>query len=223
MAMNSTGNSLRQNVYSSLKNAIIVGVYRPGEKLDVNRLAAEAGVSKTPVRDALHALQQEGLVDVMPRVGYFASRITIQDVEDVFQLRLIVETASAELAASTISDDELAALEKLAHRYVAGQVESYRAFLAENREFHWRIARATGNRRLADIVDQLLNQMQRLLILRLDLRDSADEMLAEHSLLLNALHAHDPQRARSTMEDALRNARDAVMQSIMYRGKEWAL
>lgn len=216
--------SLREQVYQQLKSDIILGVYRPGEKLDVPRLIAQHGLSKTPVRDALNALQQEGLVEVLPRVGYFASRITIKDVEDIFQLRLIVETASAELATPNISVEGLEALERLAQRrYVTGDVGSYKEFLADNREFHHRVAEATGNARLADVIGNLLNQMQRLLILRLDLRDNADEMLAEHRRLLQAFRARDSKAARQAMEDALRNARDAVMQSIVSKGKDWSL
>lgn len=218
------GSSLREQVYQQLKADIILGVYRPGEKLDVARLIAQHSMSKTPVRDALHALQQEGLVEVIPRVGYFASRITIKDVEDIFQLRLIVEAASAELAAPRIALEDLDALERLTERrYVTGNVGSYKEFLADNREFHCQVAQAAGNLRLADVVDNLLNQMQRLLILRLDLRDSADEMLAEHKRLLQAFRARDSRAARQAMEDAVRNARDAVMQSIVSKGKDWSL
>lgn len=215
--------SLHERVYRQLKNDIIIGRYHPGEKLDVHLLAGEHGVSRTPVRDALRALQQEGLVEILPRVGYFASRITIKDVEDIFQLRLIVETASAELATGRISESELAYLEQLSHPYVEGHLESYKRFLAENREFHYRVALATGNRRLAEVVADLLNQMQRLLILRLDLRNSADEMLSEHRRLLQAFRRNDRQGARRAMEEALRNAQEAVMRSILEKGKEWSL
>jgi GntR family transcriptional regulator, rspAB operon transcriptional repressor len=215
--------SLHERVYQKIKSDILLGLYHPGEKLDVNGLAGQYGVSRTPVRDALHVLQREGLVEVLPRVGYFTSRITIKDIEDVFQLRLIVETASAELAAARISVEGLAYLERLGSRYVAGDVQSYREFLAENREFHHRVALASGNRLLAQVVDGLLNQMQRMLVLRLDLRDNADEMLAEHGRLLSALRARDSAGARELMADALRNAQEAVMQSILTKGKDWAL
>jgi len=217
------GDSLHEQVYQKIKSDILLGLYHPGEKLDVNGLAIQYNVSRTPVRDALHVLQREDLVEILPRVGYFTSRITIKDIEDVFQLRLIVETASAELAAVRISEEDLAYLERLSGRYVAGDVQSYREFLAENREFHHRVALASGNRRLAQVVDGLLNQMQRMLVLRLDLRDNADEMLAEHGRLLSALRACDSVAARELMADALRNAQEAVMQSILTKGKDWPL
>ena len=222
--MNSASSvSLNEKICQMLRNDILLGTYPPGERLDVNNLVGQYGVSRTPVRDALNVLQREGLVEIVPRVGYFISRITIRDIEDIFQLRLIVETASAELAARLITREELAYLEKLTRRYVVGDIESYKGFLAENRDFHYRVALATGNRRLAEVVDNLLQQMQRLLILRLDLRENAEEMLTEHHRLLEALRARDAQGARQAMQDALQNARGAVMQSIMSKGKDWSL
>ena len=222
--MNSASSvSLNEKICQMLRNDILLGTYPPGERLDVNNLVGQYGVSRTPVRDALNVLQREGLVEIVPRVGYFISRITIRDIEDIFQLRLIVETASAELAARLITQEELAYLEKLTRRYVVGDIESYKGFLAENRDFHYRVALATGNRRLAEVVDNLLQQMQRLLILRLDLRENAEEMLTEHHRLLEALRARDAQGARQAMQDALQNARGAVMQSIMSKGKDWSL
>ncbi len=215
--------SLNERICQGIRNDILLGVYHPGEKLDVNKLVSEYGVSRTPIRDALNVLQREGLIEILPRIGYFVSRITIKDVEDVFQLRLIVETASAELAAHMISEEELNDLENLTSRYMIGDVQSYKNFLAENRVFHYRIALATGNRRIAEVVDNLLNQMYRLLILRLDLRENADEMLMEHHRLLDAFRRRDAAAARLAMQEALQNAREAVMQSILNKGKEWSL
>ena len=215
--------SLNEKICQMLRNDILLGTYHPGEKLDVNKLVSEYGVSRTPIRDALNVLQREGLIEILPRIGYFVSRITIKDIEDVFQLRLIVETASAELAARLISEEELDYLEHLTSRYMAGDVQTYKDFLAENRIFHYRIALATGNRRIAEVVDNLLNQMYRLLILRLDLRENADEMLTEHHRLLDALRRRDTAAARLAMHEALQNAQEAVMQSILNKGKDWSL
>lgn len=217
------GSSLTEQVCQELRQDILSGVYYPGEKLDVSKLVDQYGVSRTPLRDALNQLQREGFVEIVPRVGYFISRITIKDIEDIFQLRLILETSSAELAADLISAEDLDYLERLTRRYVAGDLQSYKEFLAENRDFHYRVALATGNQRLAEVVDNLLTQMQRLLMQRLDLRENADEMLAEHHRLLEAFRARDARLARMVMHETLQNARAAVMQSILSRGKDWPL
>ncbi len=206
---------LREQVYEGLKNDILTGLHGVGERLSVDKLAREYEVSKTPVREALNALQQEDLVDIIPRVGYFVSQVTVNDVRDIFELRLIVEAASAEMAARNISEEELLHLENLHEGYVPGDVDSYWQFLKENREFHYRVALATRNKWLAETVGRLLDQMQRLLLLRLDLRNSADEMVEEHRQLVAALRRRDGALARKVVVDAIENARQAVLEAIM--------
>jgi GntR family transcriptional regulator, rspAB operon transcriptional repressor len=219
---NSSG-SLKEHVYSSLKNDIVSGVLGVGEKLLESQLAERYKVSKTPVREALSILEREGLVEVIPRVGYFTSRITVKDIQDVFELRFIVEGASAALAAMKITPAEIDVLESLHNGYIPGDNESYRQFLEENTQFHYRVALASGNDRLADSVKVLLEQMQRLLVLRLELRDGADEMLGEHERIVAALRARDTATARREMEVSIDNAREAVLQSILRQPKGWSL
>lgn len=207
--------SLKEQVYKQIKTDIITGIFEPGQQLSVESLAKKYRVSKTPVREALNALQQEGLVEIIARVGYFVSQVTVKDVQDIFELRLIVEGASAELAAKNITEEELLYLEKMHRGYKSGDVASYRQFLEENREFHYTVALATRNKWLAEEVGRLLDQMQRLLFLRLDLQDSADEMLKEHLQLVAALRARDGALARRLMTSAIENAKKAVLEAIM--------
>ena len=206
---------LREQVYQELKADILAGLYGVGERLSVDELARKHKVSKTPVKEALNALQREDLVHIIPRVGYFVSQLTVKDIQDIFELRLIVEAASAEMAAETITEEELLHLENMHGGYVSGDHDSYRQYLQENREFHWRVARATRNRWLAEVVGRLLDQMQRLLLLRLDLRNSADEMVREHRQLVAALRSRDGALAKKCMVDAIGNARQAVLEAIM--------
>ena len=148
---------LRERVYRSIKNDILSGVYHMGERLPVAELANEYGVSKTPVREALNTLQNEGLVTITPRVGYFVAHTTVKDAQDLFDLRLILERASAEVAARNITEQDLRYLENVAGAYVSGDIDSYWQYLTDNRDFHYRVALATGNRRLAESVGNLLD------------------------------------------------------------------
>ncbi|MHB0875799.1 MAG: GntR family transcriptional regulator [Anaerolineae bacterium] len=212
-----------QAVFIGLKEQIMSGALLPGTQLSPPDLAQQFGVSRTPVRDALNQLAQEQLVEVEPRRGYFVSRITVRDVEDIFQFRLILETSSAELATARITEDQIARLAQLSSRYVAGDVESYKAYLQENREFHLAVARAGGNRLLYDSLSRIFEQMQRFLVLRLDLSGSADDMLAEHYLLLDAFRSRDAARASEAMRVAIEHARDAVLESIFRHSKDWSI
>jgi DNA-binding GntR family transcriptional regulator len=206
---------LREHIYQDLKNDILSGVLGIGEVLSIDALAEKYQASKTPVQDALRLLQHEQLVEITPRIGCRVSHLTLQDVGALFEFRLVVEGASARLAARSISEDDLVALERMNDGYRPGDIDSYWEYLRGNREFHYRIARATGNRWLARAVGGLLDQMQRLFFLRLDLRDAAEEMVEEHRQLVAALRARDGAAAEQIMLTSIENARRAVMEAVM--------
>jgi DNA-binding GntR family transcriptional regulator len=209
---------VRERVYQGIKKDILSGVYRMGERLSVADLADQYEVSKTPVREALSALQHEGIVDIVPRVGYFVSHMTIEEVQNLFQLRLILEGASAELAAEHITGQELLELENIPRSWTTGDLDSHLRYLRDNREFHLRIALATRNRHLAGLVASLLDRMQALLLWELELRNWTEEFADEHRQLLTALRRGDGTLARRTMEEAIDNMKDAVLEAVMARG-----
>ncbi len=213
--------SAKERVYRSLKSDIVKGVLGMGERLNEGQLAAKYGVSKTPVREALGYLLQEGLVEVLPRVGYLTSRVTVQDVDDIFDLRRIVEAEAAERAARAISEETLARLEQLHSSYRAGDRESYALFLEENQQFHCAIAEASGNRRLVEVVARLLEQMQRLIILKLDLAIAPDELVEQHHQILAALRRRDPVQARASMLSDIASTHQAVLYSLKRLMANW--
>jgi len=208
--------SLAEQAYQTVKEAIITGSLRPGELIQERELARRYQLSKTPVREALQALQREGLVEAVPRAGYIVSAMTTRDVQDLFQLRSILETAATELAARNASEEVLKDLRESANfKYIHGDQASYEAFLKLNTEFHHKVAQASGNKRLAQIVLQLVENLERLFHLELDVRDSADEMVAEHKALVSALIDRDSERARQIMADQIQRSRDRVLEAIV--------
>lgn len=209
---------VRDRVYGEIKKDILSGLYRMGERLPVDDLAAQHGVSKTPVREALSALQYEGLVDIVPRVGYFVSHMTVKEVQDLFQLRLILEGASAQLAADHIAENELLELEGVPCNWTFRDPDSYLQYLQDNREFHLRIALATRNKHLAEVIGGLLDKMQGLLLWELELRNRPEELADEHGQLLAALRKRDGSLARQVMEDAIKKMREAILQAILAEG-----
>jgi DNA-binding GntR family transcriptional regulator len=211
--------SLAERAYQTLKDAIITGTLRPGELIVERELAHRYQMGKTPIREGLHALQQEGLVEAIPRAGYMVSAITTRDVQELFEVRSILETAAAGLAATSASEEELQRLQESADfKYTHGDWTSYKAFLNANTEFHFKVAQASGNERLAQIVLRLVENLERLFHLELDLRDSAEEMVAEHKALVAALIERDPQKARQVMADQIRASRDRALEAIVSQG-----
>jgi DNA-binding GntR family transcriptional regulator len=122
-------------IYKELRRSIILGHRRPGERLDPDRLAKSYGTSVTPVRDALQMLGHEGLVTIKPRSGNFVARITLKQLNDLLELREILEVASIERAATRITDEQLDQLENVHAGYSGCDDESRDRYASENRRF----------------------------------------------------------------------------------------
>ena len=157
--------SLTDRLYYEIRDDILSWEIKPGKLLVEAQLAKEYEVSKTPVREALGLLSQEGLVEVIPRVGYRVTLMTPRDVHEVFTLRILLETSGIELAAKQASDDELTTLyedgEKLGMRIEAGEITP-EEYLKLHDSFHVRLALLSGNRRLANVVARLLRDWSRV-------------------------------------------------------------
>jgi DNA-binding GntR family transcriptional regulator len=206
---------LRSQVYADLKRDILHGLYKGGEQLAASELAIRYSISITPVRDALNALHQEGLVDILPRIGYFVSQISMKDIQDVFELRLILEGAAAEKAAQNISEEELQILEKIPSDYIPGNDDSYMAYLIYNRDFHYRIALASRNRWLAEMIAKTLDQVQRMVYLGLNFIDYTDDIINHHPRVVAALRSRDGAEARRIMVEGLELTKQAALESAL--------
>jgi DNA-binding GntR family transcriptional regulator len=182
------------------------------------KLAAETGIGKTPVREALTRLVQEGLVRSLPGHGYEVTPLTLGDVQDLYHFRLIIEPAAAQLAAGHVSATDLRRLdEQCAARFSAADKESQSQYLQANYLFHTTIADASGNRRLAEAVRRALEESERLFHLSSALQKSSDDLAHEHTDLVDALIAGDGETARKLMLAHLtasqRRALDALLAS----------
>ena len=101
------------HVYDRLKEAIITGTLRPLERISENKVAADFGLSRTPVRQALQRLEAEGLIQVVPKRGSFVSRPTVEDILEIYQIRTPLEAACARVAAERIEESQLTLLDRL--------------------------------------------------------------------------------------------------------------
>src|SRR6267378_3438505 len=122
---------LRVDIYQKLRDEILGCELRPGSDLREQQLASRFAVSKSPVRDALLRLEREHLVTISPRQGYRVAPISLSDAREMFRLRLVLETACAQEAARSASDDELAALDRFRKGPANG---SPAAFIAYNQD-----------------------------------------------------------------------------------------
>lgn len=208
--------SLAAAAYAAIKRDIIRCRLAPGASITEPQLAGRYGFGKTPTREALARLGQEGLVRVIPRRGYIVPAINIQDVHDIFALRLLLETEAAHLAAGNVDGQQLRRLDEICSAgYDPGDPDSAAQFLGVNTEFHVTIARASDNRRLAEIVEQLLCEMERVFHVGLRLRNRSEEMAHEHRDLVVALLAGNGEAARQIVAAQIISAQKMVLEGLM--------
>jgi DNA-binding GntR family transcriptional regulator len=208
--------SLSSQAYTAIKKDILTCVLSPGSTIAQSQLVKGYDFGLTPVREALKRLEQEGFVRSIPRFGYLITAITLKDVEDLYDLRLILEQSAVRMAIERASDEQLYQIQQeAAFTYTFRDPESYLSFLDHNTSFHVAIALASRNRKLAEMLAKILNEMTRIFNLGLDLRDSAQEMRDEHIALASALADRDALRAEQVVSDQICRSRQRVTEMLI--------
>ncbi|MBI9044142.1 MAG: GntR family transcriptional regulator [Anaerolineaceae bacterium] len=210
--------SMADQAYLSIKQDIITLELGPGLQIAQSQLVARYQLGITPIREALKRLEQEGFVQSIPRFGHIVSPITIEDVRDIYELRLILEKTAIHLAVQRASDQQIAELrEKAQFTYTYQDRKSYQEFLAHNTTFHTAAVLLSGNQRLTDSITRLLDEMARIFHIGLDLRDSANEMRAEHMALIEALEKRDADLAQQITHDQIITSEQRVIENLTGR------
>lgn len=207
--------SLQQQIHDRLLGRILRGELEPGERISPPEVAATLGVSITPVRDAVNQMAAEGLVTVTPRRGTVVSPISIRDIEELYEIRLMIEPEAAELAASRATPDEIARVQELAERLEGhpvgsggevGDLETYLQEIATDAELHAAVVRAAHNRRLDALYGGLRTHVLIARAVFPRLYRGQPHRRGEHQRVVDAIAAHDGAAAREAMAGHLRQA-----------------
>lgn len=203
-------------VYEAVKKDILTCKLPPGTMIAQPQLTERYAAGITPLREALQKLIKEGLVQSIPRSGYLITPITLVDVQELFELRIVVEMAVTRLAAERVTPAELEPLTQLAEiTYINKDRDSYSDFLTRNTEFHLAVAAASKNQHMIKAVRQLLDSMTRIFHLGLDLQDNAEEIRAGHRALVAALRARDPDLAEQITKEQIIRSRQSVLKALL--------
>ena len=215
--------NLNDIAYQAIKDDIISCVLQPGDDISEATLLARYGFSKAPVRSALVRLRQEGLVVSRGRRGNMVSQVTFRDVQEVFQLRLLLEVAATRLAAGKVDPDQITRLnDAVVKAAEQGNSATETDYLHANREFHCYVAHASGNRRLASLVIDLMEQHQRIMHLGLALQHREHEYRHRHDDLVTALIDGDGVLAGEITEQSLRSGQRIVVEAMLASTDELA-
>jgi DNA-binding GntR family transcriptional regulator len=206
---------LSEQAYRAIRSEILTCSIRPGQQIHQTEMVKKFEFGMTPIREALQRLTQDGLVRPIPRFGFVVTPITVDDVHELFELRIILEVAAARLAAERASDDALKTiLEDARSEYeIKKNPLSYTEFLQMNIDFHCSIAIAAGNRKIAASIRTVLDELSRVFHLTLDVRD--EEMQHEHIAVAKALQDRDPDQVEHLTKTQITRSKEKILDRLL--------
>lgn len=206
---------LRDVVFNTLRQAILTGELKPGERLLEIHLANKLGVSRTPIREAIRKLELEGLVTMIPRRGAEVAQITGKSLQDVLEVRRSLDALCAELACERISDEEVDALEEACKAFEEATMSGdIRAIAAADVALHDIIIKATGNRRLVQLVNNLAEQMYRYRFEYIKDKSVYPRIIEEHRVMYNAIRDKDKKVAAEVAVTHIDNQMEAIARQL---------
>lgn len=207
---------LRHAVHSELRRQIIVGELAQGERLLEDQIAAELGVSRNPVREALQALAQDGFVELLPRRGARVAIVSAHRAAELFEVRQVLEGLVARLAASRRDEHQLVTLHRLVARGLsAARTHDTVALPALNTEFHRALAATAANDILTDTLTHLADLIEWVYASRIARR--GEQSWLEHARIVGAIAAGDGPAAERLARAHIANARSAYVMTLVER------
>jgi DNA-binding GntR family transcriptional regulator len=206
-----------ERAYTNLKAGIVEGRYRPGASLSEVSLAAEHGMSRTPIREGLARLWQEGYLERVLGHGYFVARVTVQQIHDTFDVRRLLEGAAAGRAAELATPEEVVELRRLALVPI-GAPQEYRQSETANVHFHLAIARCARNGLALELIERCLAQVDRFMSLGVNFGRFTETASEVHVQIVDAIASGSPEAARLRMEEHL-DTGSRIMKDALLRGQ----
>jgi DNA-binding GntR family transcriptional regulator len=193
--------SLSDRAYYAIRELIVTLELAPGAVVSERELMEQLGVGRTPVREALRDLAREQLVEVFPRRGIFVSRVDVGDIAGLSEVRLVLESKAARLAAERSNDADRAETERLLEELsrTTGE-QGERRLIDLDQRIHRHVYRCTHNPFLEATLEEYYVLTLRIWFLALDRVERLDDAIREHHAILEAIRDRDPERAEEVMQ-----------------------
>lgn len=206
---------LRDVVFNTLRQAILTGEMKPGERLMEIHLANKLGVSRTPIREAIRKLELEGLVIMIPRRGAEVAQITWKSLKDVLEVRRALDVLAIELACERMTGEQLNSLyqacEKFKEATLSGDI---RAIAQADVALHDIIVNSTGNQRLMQLVNNLSEQMYRYRFEYIKDTSQHERLVKEHYDMYRFIQSKDKQSAAEIVKKHIDNQEEAIIKQL---------
>ena len=207
--------SLRGRVYNSIREKILAGYYNENEELKENAIAAELGVSRTPVREALRQLELEGLVNIIPNKGAYVTGITKKDIHDIYTIRSYLEGLCAKWACENITNAQIEELEEILYLSDFHARRSHYSQLVEpDNKFHDLLYKASGSKILNHVLSDFHQYVERVRKITLSRPYRAEQSRKEHAAIVEAIKKRDKDLAEALAHEHMIN----TIQNITEQG-----
>jgi DNA-binding GntR family transcriptional regulator len=206
--------SLSKKAYEAIRKSILSGDWKIGEIYNEKSIAADLGISRTPVREALLELASQGLVIFLPRRGLMVNRFSRRDVDEIFELRKAIELAAVvKITKASPPFDLFEIEESLLQQKKTATQKDYLGFMEADRSFHTYFSKLTNNRRLIAILENLRDMIHLMGTKALSLEGRALAVIEEHQTIFDAVKKGNVAEARQAMEIHLEKSKEAVEES----------
>jgi len=210
---------LRDVVFNTLRQAILTGELKPGERLMEIHLADQLGVSRTPIREAIRKLELEGLVTMIPRRGAEVAQITEKSMNDVLEVRRAVDALCVELACERITEEELQRLSEACDAFAeearkSEKEKDVKILAQKDVALHDIIVQATGNQRLIQLVNNLSEQMYRYRFEYLKDFSQHEKLVEEHRIIYENIVKKNRETACEAARLHIDNQKKAIIRQI---------
>ena len=204
--------TLADKAYEQIKRDIITCVYIPGQQIAQPQMVDKYLLGITPIREALQRLAQEAFLQPIPRFGYVINPVSISDVNQIYELRAILEPAVVRIAAKVASQEDLEQFMRNAEfSYTPGDRQSTIDFVDNNAKFHLSFAISTGNRRIVEAMSKMLDESARIFFLGLNYREMLQEVRDEHLSIARAIYNRDPDKAEQISREEIAHSKERIM------------
>jgi DNA-binding GntR family transcriptional regulator len=208
---------IADDIYQVLRSNILQQEFEAGQRLQVDELAEQLDVSRTPVREALNLLAAEELVEIVPRSGTYVAHPSVEDIEEIFDLRMALEGLAAErLAESSPDQEKLRELRDLLDWTEQGDDDETIQHAEANRSFHERLVEMSGNSKLIQIY-RMLNAHTMMILIHYsapEWHERWDLEREEHEAILKALEQGNPKEAKEAMERHIQRSRESLIKDV---------
>jgi len=207
--------TLREKILETIRDAILRGSLKPGERVSEPELAERFGISRTPIREAFRQLESEGYLQVIPRKGAVVASLSERDVEEFYAVKTILEGFAARLAAEKMSAKDIEKLEAINEKlHKLAEEGDVKNFFKVHDEFHEIFIKAAGNEKLLELINQLIRRFKRLRLASLAQPGRMNVSVKEHDQLIEAFKRHDGKSADSLVRHTATIGAAALIESL---------